>query len=98
MLGRGAVEVALHHVLQACARGLQAQLHLLEDQFGLALDRHRQNLTCLGIERREPRDIDHAVGTRDRRDRRLPFRKIGGQRFDADGFSFHRNAFGYGTT
>src|ERR1019366_9974225 len=36
------IDVALHYVLQRGARRLQAQFHLFEDQFGLALNRNRQ--------------------------------------------------------
>src|ERR1700694_4517119 len=58
---RRAVDVALHHVAQRRACGLQAQFHLFEDQYGLALDRYRENLAGLRVERRQAGDKDHVT-------------------------------------
>src|SRR5205814_3603157 len=47
--GRGAVDVALHHVLQRRARSLEAQFQLFKDEFGLTLDRAGEKLAGIGI-------------------------------------------------
>jgi hypothetical protein len=44
----------------------------------------------------QSRDKNHAAAARGRGNRRLPFRQIGGDRFDTDGFSLHGNTSGPG--
>jgi hypothetical protein len=93
MLRRGAVDVTLHDVVQRCAGGFQTAFHLFENKFGLALDRRRNDLAGVRIERRQARDKDHVAGAGHRRcDQCSPPLKVGGDRFDAQHFSFHRKA------
>src|SRR5882757_2453633 len=90
MAGRGAEDVALHHVVERGAGGLQTALHLLENELGLALDRHPQDFAGFRIERRQSGDEDHVAGARHRRPWRCaPLLEMRGDRLDAEHLSFH---------
>lgn len=54
---RRAIDIALQHLIHRRARGLDAKFQLIEDEFGLALDRRVHDLAGFGIEGRKARDI-----------------------------------------
>jgi hypothetical protein len=56
VLGRRAVDAALHHIQQRRPRRLQAIFQLLQDQLGLPLDRAGEEFTGIGIEWRQARN------------------------------------------
>src|SRR5262245_13452598 len=67
----GAVDVALHHALQGRASGLQAALHLLEHDLGLAREGLTADLAGVGVEGRKARHENEAARDDDRKDRPL---------------------------
>src|ERR1700730_1671094 len=89
LLDRRTIHVALQDSLEGRPRGFKTQLHLFENELGLALDRRVDHLTGHGVEWGEARNIDRIAMPRHRRSRRLPFFQIRGERLHANDLSFH---------
>src|ERR1700733_9082187 len=73
-----AVDVALQDVLQRRAGGLKTELHLVQNDLGLALDRSFDNFTRLRIEGRKAGDVDSVAISCHCGGRSLPSLKVGG--------------------
>jgi Domain of unknown function (DUF222) len=94
-VGRDAHHVALQHMVEVRAGGLERLLHLGEDELDLVFERRvREDFPGVGVERRHARDEHHVAGPGAGRHRRAPLLEIAVDGFDPDDFPFHAFAPG----
>ena len=68
----GAIHRALQYLVERGPRRFDAELHLLEDEFRLALDRRSDHLVGGRVKRREARDVNGIAMTGERGGGRSP--------------------------
>src|SRR6202035_6063803 len=89
-VGRDAHHVAIQHMVEVRAGGLERVLHLGEDELDLAFERRiREDFPGVGVEGRHARDEHHVAGPGAGRHWRAPLLEIAVDGFDADDFPFH---------